>query len=102
MAEELTTEQLFSLYMNFNRDFRKANPEVQIIPPSFEGFEFTMQRLVAHPEEKNKLIKMWKQGWAATQMEINEALSKINFLTAEGLKQYEEFIKERTSHLKFT
>jgi len=102
MQEEFTNEELYDLYREFNRDFRIANPEVEMgIFPSLEGFEFWMQNLTSHPEEKDNLVRMWKQGWAATQNEISLALSKINFLSLEGIAQYETFMKKQMSHLKF-
>jgi|SRR5581483_1722206 len=62
---------LFEQYRQFNRDFRLANPGVQCTPPSWEGFEHTMRRLATAPVIRRNLIRMWWQGWAATQAEMD-------------------------------
>lgn len=72
--QQLTNGELYTLYLLYRKNFMEANPEVPpSVPPSFEGFEYTMQRLDAHPTEKNELLRHWKQGWRATYTEMSRA-----------------------------
>lgn len=109
-----SNEGLWRLYRQYNRDFLIANPEVQMTPPSFEGFEFTMQRLREHHEVLQKLVIRWQKGWDANQREINEKMDTLfekyfgeGFLNVseEDLRKYTEehtqMVMEANEHLKY-
>lgn len=82
---QLSNGELYALYLQYRRDFMEDNPEVPFYPPpSFEGFEFTMQRLDAHPVEKNELLRHWKQGWRATYAEMSRAYDDM-FIRVGGI-----------------
>lgn len=101
-------QELYQLYLVFNRDFGKANPEAAVSRPSFEGFEYTMQRLENHPEEKAQLIRMWRQGYAATMNEMMPEIEKITrelvigtYTIQQYMKKYEEIFMKYNGHIRF-
>lgn len=74
MPSQMQNEYLYPLYLEFNREFRMAHPEVanQYIPVSFEVFNFTLNMWedTLEKREIDATTKRWRGGWKTIPEEL--------------------------------